>query len=437
VSSSTTFPGSPPSSTGWLPVSRHLDFAPDDRSTRRRIGLIWGLLFFNVLSYASQALVIPIPSVLGKLLTQGALWVAFLLALTVNRKLVVRPNVFLVLSTILAAAALMMSIRDQISVVGSDYRAIRLIVFVSVLWLLTPWWGRKDLFLLRCQLRALVIVLGSVLLGLAISPGAALAFQGRLQGAIWPIPATQVAHYAAITAGLTAVLWFSGLLRRNLTIAMFLGSVGILVLTHTRTALIALLAGILVAGLSLFTGRKRVRNVFATVLVILLLTGVVLLPALTHWFGRGQSTQEISQLTGRTVVWSELVNAPRPIDNMIFGFGLSNDSFDGLSIDNSWLAVYQGQGLVGDVLCGAILLSLLLIAAFRPRGPTRALALFLLVYCLIASFTETGLGGASTYMLDLTIAASLLVPAAPGLYDTKTGLFDPEPDALDAETGPA
>jgi hypothetical protein len=65
------------------------------------------------------------------------------------------------------------------------------------------------------------------------------------------------------------------------------------------------------------------------------------------------------------------------------------------------------------------MLSLLLIAAFRPRGPTRAMALFLLVYCLIASFTETGLGQASTYMLDLTIAASLLVPAAPALLEQK------------------
>ena len=138
-------------------------------------------------------------------------------------------------------------------------------------------------------------------------------------------------------------------------------------LTHTRTALIALLAGILVAGLSLFSGRKRVRNVFGIVLVVLLLSGVVLLPALTHWFSRGQSTQEITQLTGRTVVWRELVNAPRPVDNIIFGSGLSNDSFNGLPIDNSWLSIYQDQGLLGDVLCGLLMLSLLLIAAFRPR----------------------------------------------------------------------
>ena len=215
------------------------------------------------------------------------------------------------------------------------------------------------------------------------------------------------------------MLWFSGLISRNRAVVLFCGSVVILLLTHTRTALVALLVGILIAGLSLFTGRKRVRKVFATILVVLLLSGVVLLPALTQWFGRGQSSQEITQLTGRTVVWGELVNAPRAVNNIIFGFGLSNNSFNGLPIDNSWLSIYQDQGLFGDVLCALIMFSLLLIAAFRPRGPTRAVALFLLVYCLIASFTETGLGQASTYMLDLTIAASLLVPAAPQLLDTK------------------
>jgi hypothetical protein len=404
-----------PSIATWLPHSRSTDPQLADRSTRRRVGLIWALLFFNVMSYGSQEMVVRIPTTVGKLMTQGALWLAFLLALAVNRKLVVRPNTFLVLMSVLAIAAVMVSIRDEVSIIGSDYRAIRLVVFVATLWLLTPWWGRKDMLLLRYQLRALCIVLAFVLLGLAIAPGKAFSYDGRLSGDIWPIPPTQVAHYASVTAGMIVVLWFSGLVRRNIAILVFCGSVGIIVLTHTRTALIAMFAGILVAGLSLFFRRKRVRNVFGIVLVILLLSGVVLLPAFTHWFSRGQSSQELSQLTGRTVVWSELVNAPRPVDNMIFGMGLSNDGFNGLSIDDSWLAVYQSQGILGDVLCGLILLSLLLIAAFRPRGPAKAIALFLLVYCLIASLTETGLGEASTYLLDLTIAASLLLPAAPTL----------------------
>jgi len=41
----------------------------------------------------------------------------------------------------------------------------------------------------------------------------------------------------------------------------------------------------------------------------------------------------------------------------------------------------------------------------------RALALFLVTYCLVASFTEVGFTDASTYLLDMTVAASLLVPA--------------------------
>ena len=44
----------------------------------------------------------------------------------------------------------------------------------------------------------------------------------------------------------------------------------------------------------------------------------------------------------------------------------------------------------------------------------RALALFLVTYCLVASFTETGLSDASAYLLELALAASLLVPPTRG-----------------------
>ena len=42
-----------------------------------------------------------------------------------------------------------------------------------------------------------------------------------------------------------------------------------------------------------------------------------------------------------------------------------------------------------------------------------ALALFLVVYCLVASFTEVGFTDASMYLLELTLAASLLVLPSP------------------------
>jgi hypothetical protein len=57
-----------------------------------------------------------------------------------------------------------------------------------------------------------------------------------------------------------------------------------------------------------------------------------------------------------------------------------------------------------------MLLFLLVSAYFAPRGVHRAMALFLTVYCLVASFTEDGFTDATPYLLELALAASLLVP---------------------------
>ena len=58
------------------------------------------------------------------------------------------------------------------------------------------------------------------------------------------------------------------------------------------------------------------------------------------------------------------------------------------------------------------LVLLLLLGITHPRGPRRAVALFLVTYCLVASITETGLGDASPYMLELVVAAALLAAPA-------------------------
>jgi hypothetical protein len=100
---------------------------------------------------------------------------------------------------------------------------------------------------------------------------------------------------------------------------------------------------------------------------------------------------------------------PRSTFEVLFGFGLSNKSFNGLPIDSNWLATYYDVGVVGVAINAAMLLFLLVAAGFRPQGPQRALALFLVAYCIVASFTETGLSDASPYLLELTLAASLLL----------------------------
>ena len=133
---------------------------------------------------------------------------------------------------------------------------------------------------------------------------------------------------------------------------------------------------------------------------------------ITTWLARGEGSQELTDLTGRTTVWSALVTVPRDRFQVLFGMGLSNKSFNGLPIDSNWLASYNDQGLFGVAICATILLFLLVKAYFQPRGVQRALALFLVTYCLLASFTEVGFTDVSPYLLELTLAASLLVPSA-------------------------
>ena len=61
------------------------------------------------------------------------------------------------------------------------------------------------------------------------------------------------------------------------------------------------------------------------------------------------------------------------------------------------------------VVC-VLILVFLYVAAASSHAASAALALFLTTYCLIASFTEVGFTGASPYMLDVAVAASLLLP---------------------------
>src|SRR5215471_20441027 len=175
-----------------------------ERRIRRRVSIAWGLLFLNVLTFYPGLSFIPFPSIVGKGIQQGSLIAAFVVALSVNRRLLIRPNVYLILVSLLAIETFVAALFPQHF--GWEFRTFRLAAYVATLWLLTPWWGRRDVLLVRCHLRALLVVLGSAVLGLVVAPGHAMA-GGRLGGVLWVIPATQVAHYAAVALGLVVVLW--------------------------------------------------------------------------------------------------------------------------------------------------------------------------------------------------------------------------------------
>ena len=383
-----------------------------ERWVRRRVAIVWGLLVLDVLPFTSKtwtgaSLVVPIPSVVGKLIAQGCVPVALLLALSVNRRLLVRPNVFLFLLTLVVIESFLLILAPQH--IGTIYRTFRFAGFVTTIWLLTPWWGRRDLLLVRAHLTTFAVVLGSVLLAIPVKHHSAFG-EGRLTGAVWPLPPPQVAHIAAIMTGLVVILWLGGLLSGRVTLVVVLISLASLLLTHTRTALVGMAAGIIVGGLSLFMVKARARKLFATLSVVVSVGALTLSGIVTTYLDRGENTQQLTDLTGRTNVWSQILTTPRDEFQVFFGFGLSNLSFNGLSVDSNWLGAYLDLGLVGVALTAALLLFMLVAAALQPPGVRRALALFLVAYCLVSSFTETGLSDPSLYLLDLSVAASLLVP---------------------------
>jgi O-antigen ligase len=373
----------------------------------RRVLLAWGALFLNVLAFFPVPTLVPIPGSLGTLVTQGALALAFVLALAANPRVLLRPNLVVVVLSSMALVALMVSLHNEF-LLGSTYRAIRFVGFVAVLWLLSPLWGRRDLVLLRCHRIFLWVVIGSVIAGAAVAPGLAFSFDGRLSGVIWPVLPTQVAHYAAVLMGSSVVLWMCRVItRRNAAVTVTITSI-VLVATHTRTALLAGVVGLVCASASLLLARSRARRTWLVGALTMLAGTALFASTLTTWLLRDQTSTEAAGLTGRTKVWSAVFDHPRPAIETVFGSGMSNLSFDGLAIDSNWVGTYLDLGLFG-LLAEVVLLLALLIAALRqPSGPGRAIAIFLTVYCIFSSITETGLSSPTPYLLDLAVASACL-----------------------------
>lgn len=387
--------------------------SPPKPATPRLVGVVWALLLVNTLGSQGAETLVPIPRELAQIVTMGAIVLAFGLALLLNPRIRVRPSAFLLLLTLLLFMSVAASARLE-SGYGSLFRCVRLAFFVATLWLLSCWWNDALTFV-RHHIRALLAVLATVVAGLLIAPGSAMPdeLDGRLVGILWPLPPAQVGQYGAVVAGLAIVLWMGR--RTDARSVLLVGGVGVgvLLLSHARTATLGLLAALLVAALSLLSTSARARRV---VLWGSTAAGLLMLafgPAVLAWLQRGQDRQAIANLTGRQKVWDALLTAPRPTFENLFGIGLTNKSFGGLAIDNGWLAVYLDQGLVGVAIVAALIGALIVAAVLRPPSIQRACAIFLITYCVAASYTEAGLGDASTYLLHLTVAAALLAHTRP------------------------
>ncbi|MFC8083650.1 O-antigen ligase domain-containing protein [Streptomyces sp. NPDC057340] len=385
----------------------------DADRTPKLVGTVWGLLVLNTLGSTGAETIVPLPRSLIQMVTMGALVVAFSLALALNLRLRVRASAFLFLLTLLLVPSVIAS-ADLQSGFGALFRCARLALFVGTLWLLSRWWDGGTTFV-RHHIRMYFLVLCTVAAGALVSPGAALPdlYGGRLVGALWPLTPPQIGQYAAVIIGLAVLLVLGGRTDRRSAALVVVPSLVLLMLTHTRTATLGLLVGLTLAIGSLALTSAAARRFFSWAVLCAAVAAVVFASALQAWFLRGQSEENFSNLTGRAKVWDALLAAHRTVGEQVFGLGLGDKSFDGLPIDNSWLAVYHEQGLTGVALVAAVFVALGGVALLRPPSLARACAIFLISYCALASYTEAGLGDASPYLLHLAVAASLLAQPAP------------------------
>ncbi|MEU2242569.1 O-antigen ligase domain-containing protein [Streptomyces sp. NPDC018338] len=385
------------------------------RADRRSkiVGTVWGLLALNTLGSAGAKTVVAIPRSLIQMVTMGALVAAFALALAVNPRARIRPSAFVFLLTLLLVPSVIASVHLEVGF-GALFRCFRLALFVGTLWLLSRWWD-GGLTFVRHHIRMYFAVLVLVAVGLAVAPGTAMPeyYGGRLVGALWPLTPPQIGQYAAVVIGLTVLLLIGRRTSGAGAAAVIVPSLVLLALTHTRTATLGLVIGLVLAIGSLVLTSSAARRFFAWAVLCATVAAVVFSSALRAWFLRGQSQENFSNLTGRAKVWDALLSAPRTAGETVFGTGLGDKSFDGLPIDNSWLAVYHEQGLIGVAIVAAIIIVLGGVALLRPPSLPRACAIFLISYCALSSYTEVGLGDASAYLLHLALAASLLVAPAP------------------------
>ena len=87
--------------------------------------------------------------------------------------------------------------------------------------------------------------------------------------------------------GLVVVLWLGGKVRGQATWLVAMLTVAMLLLTHTRTALVGMVAGILVAGLSLIVAKARVRKFFAAASIVVSIGIITLSSVIDYLAGPG------------------------------------------------------------------------------------------------------------------------------------------------------
>ncbi len=332
--------------------------------------------------------------------------VASWLALRSNPRLTVGRTWFLVLLATLPTLALVGPLSGM-SGIGAVIRSVRFFLALGIFALIS-WLWRTDAFdLVRSHLRLMRAMIAAAMISLALGLG--FNSEGRLIAQIPALVPPQVGQFAAVGTGLAIIAAITKMPGARHNLAWITLGVIALLMSQTRTAMLALLVGLAIAVLSLITHFERARTIVLGLVLVSLPVYVLASGAAQTWFERGQSDDNLDTLTGRTKAWELVYEVERSQYTRLFGVGYGDKSIQGLPIDSGYIATFHEVGVVGVAVVVVIMAVLALRALLDPRPANRGFALFLVVYVAVASYTETGIGDISAYVMHIVLAFSIVV----------------------------
>lgn len=377
-------------------------------ATRRHATWSWIFLLCSVLpwSFVQEGRITFIGKRPEQVLVVIFLMLAAWFAFRVNPRIRVTHAWPVVLYSLLAVVAFLPPLGGRAGI-GSLFRAGRFFLTLILLIQLLSVFAHDRYIPLRGHIAVMKVVVASSLVSLVAGKG--FDNEGRLITQLPALTAPGLAQWTALFSVILVFLLLQQAIPRRSGLLWLVASTACLLLSHSRTPLVAGGAGFVAGVLAMFVSSERARRLVSWTLFSVPVAALMFGPAVQAWFLRGQDPDTLNTLTGRTKAWAKVYSFPRDIYSQLFGVGLTDKSIEGLSIDSGYLSVYHEQGRIGVAIIVAIfVLYLARILTRRPSMP-RAIATFLVVYVLIASYTETGIGDMSSYVLHLMLAMVMVL----------------------------
>lgn len=225
-------------------------------------------------------------------------------------------------------------------------------------------------------------------------------------------------------------LWIEGIRRYRRPLLHWLTlfvALSVLILTQSKTAWIACIAGICVVALyrALYLQDARARWFVANIVLAILLAlgGALFLSGTDGWhqLARGigsHNAEELLTLTGRNEIWSAAFDTARA--HPLFGYGLRAWDLDfrnevgmpfAFHAHNQLLQVASVGGLVG--LAGFLVyIGVLVVAAFKAAPSTGGVSLALLAMLAVRSLSEAPMAinvvSSGDFLVHITVVCVLL-----------------------------